>query len=188
MMSPGTSVTVLWGVWGAGWLLAARSAAPAVSRDSRPWGAVHLILLAAGLLVVIPRAPSGFLGHALAPAGPGGRWLGAGLTALGLGFAAWARAHLGRFWSSAVALKEGHVLVRTGPYRMTRHPIYTGLIAAAAGTALVRGTAGAALGAALLALGLVLKLRREERLLLRHFGPAYETYRREVPCLVPHLW
>ena len=54
--------------------------------------------------------------------------LGAIMIAAGLGFAVWARAHLGRNWSGIVTVKEGHALVRTGPYRAVRHPIYTGLL------------------------------------------------------------
>src|SRR5215813_9285698 len=51
----------------------------------------------------------------------------------------WARYCLGEFWSARVALKEGHQLIRTGPYAFVRHPIYTGMLVATIGTALVVG-------------------------------------------------
>ena len=72
--------------------------------------------------------------------------LGAMLLFTGLTLTVWARWHLGRNWSSAVAVKEGHTLVRSGPYRAVRHPIYTGLVLALPGTALAQYGALSALG------------------------------------------
>jgi protein-S-isoprenylcysteine O-methyltransferase Ste14 len=69
-----------------------------------------------------------------------------------------------------------------------RHPIYTGLIIALLATAASEATPVAALGAVLIALGLWLKARTEERFLLTELGPdAYESYRRRVPMLVPFV-
>ena len=65
------------------------------------------------------------------------------LVAAGLAFATWARVALGRFWTSAPSIKAEHDLVRTGPYALTRHPIYTGLLLALAATAMLRGTIAA---------------------------------------------
>src|SRR5215467_12702020 len=80
--------------------------------------------------------------------------VGVALTAIGLGFTVWARVQLGRFWSGTVTLKEGHELVRTGPYAVTRHPIYTGLLLALIGSAMARGTLGGLLGLVLLTFGI----------------------------------
>ncbi|HZI89483.1 MAG TPA: isoprenylcysteine carboxylmethyltransferase family protein [Candidatus Polarisedimenticolia bacterium] len=117
----------------------------------------------------------------------GTAWIGFLITFLGMALTWWARVYLGRNWSGTVTLKEGHELVRTGPYRLTRHPIYTGLILALAGTALARDTVGGWLGLGLIVLGFVLKLRGEERLLTEHFGEAYRAYQAEVPQLIPGL-
>ena len=69
-----------------------------------------------------------------------------------------------------------------------RHPIYTGLIIALLATAATEATPVALLGAVLIALGLWVKARAEERFLLSELGPeAYESYRRRVPMLVPFL-
>jgi protein-S-isoprenylcysteine O-methyltransferase Ste14 len=114
-------------------------------------------------------------------------WAGVLLAAAGLGFTAWARVQLGRFSSSAVTLKEGHALIRVGPYALTRHPIYTGLLVAMAGTALARDSVAGLLGLALLVVGFVVKLRQEERLLLEHFGSAYQAYRGDIPALIPRF-
>jgi protein-S-isoprenylcysteine O-methyltransferase Ste14 len=106
----------------------------------------------------------------------------------GLALTWWARIHLGRLWSSAITRKEEHRLIETGPYEYVRHPIYTGLIIALLATAASEATPVAVLGAVLIALGLWLKARTEERFLLTELGPdAYESYRRRVPMLIPFV-
>ena len=76
----------------------------------------------------------------------------------------------------------------TGPYGFVRHPIYTGLIIALLATAVTEATPVALSGAVLIALGLWVKARAEERFLLSELGQeAYESYRRRVPMLVPFL-
>ncbi len=54
---------------------------------------------------------------------------------LGLGFAIWARMHIGRNWGSPMTLKEEPELVTSGPYHLVRHPIYSGILVAGVGTA-----------------------------------------------------
>jgi protein-S-isoprenylcysteine O-methyltransferase Ste14 len=51
----------------------------------------------------------------------------------------WARRHLGRNWSASVVVKEGHALVRTGPYQYVRHPIYSGILLAFLGIVVTIG-------------------------------------------------
>jgi protein-S-isoprenylcysteine O-methyltransferase len=72
-------------------------------------------------------------------------WVGAVLTAVGIGFAVWARVSLGRNWISQPAVKEHHELVTTGPYTYVRHPIYAGIMLAALGTALTSSIFGVAM-------------------------------------------
>src|SRR5690349_37810 len=64
-------------------------------------------------------------------------WTGIALTWLGVATAIWARYCLGVYWSARVTLKEGHQLIRTGPYAFVRHPIYSGMLLGAVGTTLV---------------------------------------------------
>ena len=71
------------------------------------------------------------------PPGPVLPLIGAAIVAAGIGYASWARVHLGRNWSSKVVVKEDHALIRTGPYRLVRHPIYTGMLLALLGSAMV---------------------------------------------------
>ncbi|HZZ43809.1 MAG TPA: SpoIIE family protein phosphatase, partial [Tepidisphaeraceae bacterium] len=115
-------------------------------------------------------------------------WLGTVVTLAGVGFAFWARAAIGRYWSGWVELKVGHRLIRHGPYAITRHPIYTGFLVGAFGTAISAGRVDALVGVAIIAASFVHKLRKEERLLTGEFGEEYVRYRREVPALFPSGW
>jgi len=112
---------------------------------------------------------------------------GAVICALGLLVTLWARRTLAGNWSSDVTFKQGHELVRTGPYRFVRHPIYTGLLVMCLGTALEMGALRCWLACVVVGLGFWIKLSQEERLLLRHFPEAYPRYQREVSALVPGL-
>jgi len=85
-----------------------------------------------------------------------------------------------------VTLKTEHRIIKTGPYSITRHPIYTGMLLALVGMVLVRDTVVGLIGFAFIATGFVLKLRHEERMLTEHFGDDYRVYRQEVPALIPH--
>jgi protein-S-isoprenylcysteine O-methyltransferase Ste14 len=115
------------------------------------------------------------------------RTLGAAVLLAGTAFTLWARAALGTMWSSAVVAKQEHVLRADGPYGITRHPIYTGMVAMLAGSALLAGL-GHWLFALVLGVAIVLvKLHLEERLLTEVFPGEYEEYRRRVPQLVPGL-
>ena len=114
-------------------------------------------------------------------------YVGTMVTAIGLLFAIWARMFLGKYWSGTVTLKQGHELIRGGPYRLARHPIYTGFVTGAMGSAMTMGTADAFVGAAMIVITCVLKIRREERVLTAEFGDAYLRFKREVSMLVPFL-
>lgn len=115
-------------------------------------------------------------------------WLLAAVVFLGFVWAWWARVHLGRLWSGVVTLKVDHVIVRSGPYRFTRHPIYSGILLALLATAAIRDNAAAILGWCLALAGFVIKLKQEERLLHLERGAEYDAYRRDVPALVPFPW
>jgi protein-S-isoprenylcysteine O-methyltransferase Ste14 len=114
-------------------------------------------------------------------------WLAAAVAVLGLAVMLWARLALGRNWSGAVTLKEDHELIEHGPYRFVRHPIYTGLLLLALGTAMLHAWLSEFLFCAALLVALWFKLRAEERLLTRHFPEAYPRYRQRVRALIPFV-
>ena len=117
---------------------------------------------------------------------PAAGWVMVALCAFGFIFAWWARIHLGRLWSGRITRKENHRIVDSGPYGIVRHPIYTGIIIAAAATAAEKATPLAIIGAALLYIGYWMKARLEERFLSEELGPdAYAAYRARIPMLIP---
>ena len=105
----------------------------------------------------------------------------------GAAFTVWARITLGRNWSAEVTFKEDHELIESGPYALVRHPIYTGLILMALGTAINYGRAiGFALLVALCG-GLWWKARQEERIMSSHFPDAYRAYKTRVRAIIPFV-
>ena len=103
-----------------------------------------------------------------------------------LAFAWWARLHLGALWSGMLTLREGHRVVDTGPYRLVRHPIYTGFIAGAWALGLIVATPAALAGALVLTVVMSVKAGTEERFLRRELGEdSYADYAARTPMLVP---
>jgi protein-S-isoprenylcysteine O-methyltransferase Ste14 len=189
VVAPGGAMLVLWVTWLLSWFLAA-----AWSRRTRvrQTGAEQLrygVWIWAGALLIF--GTSRGLGPLLDPIYPESRvlaWAALVAVALGLGWTWWARIHLGSLWSGVVALKFDHEVVRTGPYRLTRHPIYTGLLFALLATVLIRDSWAAIAGWVLVLAGFIVKLRQEERLLSSVLGTEYSRYQLDVPALVPGLW
>jgi protein-S-isoprenylcysteine O-methyltransferase Ste14 len=112
--------------------------------------------------------------------------LGAVICVLGLAGALWSRRTLGRNWSSNVTFKQGHDLIQRGPYRWVRHPIYSSMLLMFLGTALLYDRFSSLVGFLFFFGGLWIKLRQEERLLIKHF-PEYNSYKSKVKALVPFL-
>jgi protein-S-isoprenylcysteine O-methyltransferase Ste14 len=108
------------------------------------------------------------------------------LFACGIALAVWARVHLGRNWGMPMTQRAEPELVTSGPYRFVRHPIYTGLLTAMLGTALVNNLLGLIVVAALVVFfyysGTV-----EERNLVATFPKAYPEYKNRTKMLIPFL-
>jgi protein-S-isoprenylcysteine O-methyltransferase Ste14 len=112
---------------------------------------------------------------------------GLAVTVVGTVFAIWSRLTLGRNWSSVPQVKEQHELVVKGPYRIVRHPIYTGLILAVAGTGLALDKGIGLFMVVLIFASYGLKIRVEERLMMETFPEEYPEYRRRVKALIPGI-
>jgi protein-S-isoprenylcysteine O-methyltransferase len=111
--------------------------------------------------------------------------VGLALTCVGIAFAVWARVTLGKNWSGIVTVKHEHQLVHSGPYRLVRHPIYSGLLLAIVGTAVTLGRIRGFIAVLVLLAGWWMKWRTEEKFMLQEFGAEYEQYRRHTPALIP---
>jgi protein-S-isoprenylcysteine O-methyltransferase Ste14 len=179
---------VLWLAWLAYWIIAERNVKPTRRRESLASRLMTIVVtaLAAALLAVrgarLPWLSARFLPQTMIT-----HWLGLLMVVLGLAFAVWARVHLGRNWSGTVTVKENHELIRTGPYGLVRHPIYTGLLFATLGTAVAFGEWRGLLAFGFLAVAFLFKLRREEGFMTESFPDDYPRYRAEVPALIPFV-
>lgn len=111
--------------------------------------------------------------------------IGVAITALGVGLAIWARWHLGENWSATVTVKAGHELIVSGPYRAVRHPIYTGMLTAMAGTALALGEIRGLIASGITIVAFYFKARKEERYMTSEFGETYRAYAQRTGMLVP---
>jgi protein-S-isoprenylcysteine O-methyltransferase Ste14 len=168
------------------WDVARKNAAPASSSESRASRWRHLLLTGAAQILIF--LPIYGLRQRYLPASAIVTATGLTLNAVGLALAIWARRCLGRYWSGEITIKVGHQLVRGGPYRVLRHPIYTALLSLYAGTAMVSGELHALIGMALVILAYLRKIMLEEANLMKAFGADYGDYRRQTWALLPGLF
>jgi len=178
---------LLWIIFAVYWGVASRNSAPTESSETRVSAYFHQLVLSAALLLQFWQAP-GLTGwflpqrmHFLVAAG-------VIIQAASLLLGVWARRHLGRNWSADVRIAVGHQLVRTGPYRWVRHPIYTAMLGMCLGTAIASAQYHALLGLAILVLAYLRKTRLEDQILRQTFGADYDAYRRDTWALVPLLF
>jgi protein-S-isoprenylcysteine O-methyltransferase Ste14 len=113
--------------------------------------------------------------------------IGLVLFAAGLGFAIWARRHIGRNWGTPMSQKDEPELVTSGPYQLVRHPIYSGVLVAGIGTAVALSWAWL-IAVALAGIYFVYSATIEERNLTEQFPNAYPVYRRSTKMLVPFIF
>jgi protein-S-isoprenylcysteine O-methyltransferase Ste14 len=194
MIGPLTASAAAFVLWLASWMIAALWSAQTRIHLDAARSFVHGAPTVAGFALLFGAVNAGLKGTA------GGwaqrlwqvptpfSWLLTAAVVAGFAFAWWARIHLGRLWSGSVTVKADHRVVDTGPYRLVRHPIYTGIILSAFALAAQSGRPACVLGAALIALGFTIKARFEERLLSAQLGEAaYGAYRARTPMLIPFL-
>ncbi len=188
IVQPNDAFQVIWIGWVVSWVAASlwsgRTEKRAATREM--W--TYRIVIFAGAILIVPWTAQVLGERPTWQVGYYGACGFVGVMLIGLALTWWARIHLGWLWSSAITRKEKHRIVETGPYAFVRHPIYTGLIIALLATAAIEATQVALLGALLIALGLWVKARAEERFLSTELAPeTYESYRCRVPMLVPFL-
>lgn len=147
----------------------------------------YAVQIFAALLIFTPRFRMGLLGERFLPQSLWIQLFGIALTAIGMAFTIWARYSLGKFFSADVILKQEHRLIRSGPYAIVRHPIYTGITVALAGTAFVVGEWRGVLAFVLVLATHVVKARQEEALMAAQFGDEYRLYRQNSGFLVPRF-
>ena len=188
IIQPNQTFQVVWIAWVASWIAASFWSGRTARRGTTVESWIYRIIIFAGALLIAPWTARTLGESRIWPISDYGAYALVGLMLVGLALTWWARIQLGRLWSSAITRKDEHRLVDSGPYALVRHPIYTGIIIALVATAATEATPVALLGAAIIAIGLWVKARAEERFLAAELGPdAYESYRRRVPMLVPFV-
>jgi protein-S-isoprenylcysteine O-methyltransferase Ste14 len=170
------------GAWIVFWIYWLASAASSKESVSGGWRTRLTSVSVVGVFVIAGALRDSSLAvHSLVLAA-----IGAVLFAGGIALAVWARLHLGRNWGMPTTQRAEPELVTSGPYRFVRHPIYTGLLTATLGTALVNNLLGLIVVAALAGYfyycGTV-----EERNLTATFPQAYPEYRTRTKMLIPFL-
>jgi protein-S-isoprenylcysteine O-methyltransferase Ste14 len=96
---------------------------------------------------------------------------------------------LGKQWAYAARLVEGHKLITEGPYRWVRNPIYTGMFGMLLATGLaVSHWVGLLTAIVVFAIGTMIRVRSEEKLLRQAFGQEFENYAREVAAVLPGIY
>jgi len=173
------SIGVAWVVFWLYWLVSATRAKP----GSRRRRATPPGLIAAALAVVLIRF---FRWNRLAAPEPVVQVVGATLFIAGLGVAVWARVHLGRNWGMPMTRKDEPELVTSGPYRLIRHPIYSGILLAFVGTALATNLYWLIVFA-VMGVYFVHSATVEEKLLTSSFPDAYPSYRARTKMLIPFV-
>jgi protein-S-isoprenylcysteine O-methyltransferase Ste14 len=175
---------VVWTAWALSWVIAARWASKSAARPAFREQWFYWALVVVGAVLMVFNFWTGGRGMVWMPFDTKEQILLV-LALVGLGFTWWARVHLGALWSGTVTRKAHHKVIRTGPYAIVRHPIYSGLSLALIATSLLLPGWAGLLGAAMIIASFVIKYRLEERFLMEELGPEYKTYRKQVAALVP---
>ena len=129
----------------------------------------------------------GFLGRRFLPPVLILGLVGFSLALIGMAATWWARVELGQYWSDRVIVQTDHQLVRTGPYAYMRHPIYSGVLLAVLGTALVVGEWRGVLAFLILLTNYAIKAKKEERILTERFSDEFRQHQREAGFLLPRV-
>jgi len=170
-----------WAVFCLGWLVAAFS----MKRGRVAWSRQLRIRAVIAVAAIVLIRLGAFRGNIL-NTDPSRAGVGLALFAVGLGFAIWARVHIGRNWGTPMTQKIEPELVTSGPYQLVRHPIYSGLLVAGVGTAVALDWRWL-IAVALAGVFVVYSATVEERYLTEQFPDAYPAYKRSTKMLVPFV-
>ena len=174
------AIGIAWIVFWIYWFASALGAKQGTSAWRRRTPLNGLTVVAVVVLIRV------FRGGSLAVHSPVLGAIGAVVFASGLALAVWARIHLGRNWGMPMSEKTEPELITSGPYRLIRHPIYSGLLLALLGTALATNLIGLII-VAVLAVYFYYSASIEEKNLSRTFPTAYPAYRAGTKMLIPFV-
>ncbi len=178
-MHPSLLIAFLWLAFTAYWVVSAFGTKKSVPGSRRRGSAIRILFIVAFWVVFQNPAVRRYVGHHPLSADPVVRIAGVLICAAGMAFAFWARVSLGRNWGVPMSLREGHELVTTGPYRLARHPIYTGILLASLGSGLAADTRWF-IAFLFFLIYFTYSARVEEASMMRQFPDQYPEYRRRT--------
>jgi protein-S-isoprenylcysteine O-methyltransferase Ste14 len=116
-------------------------------------------------------------------------WVGVFIMVSGVVFRRYAIAVLGKFFTATVQIRQDHQIIRAGPYRYIRHPSYLGILILALGDGIALANwLSLLLCIVLPVIGIMQRIKVEERELARHFGEEYQEYRKSTWRIIPYLY
>lgn len=182
-----SALCILWAaseIWLGWWR---RSDDRARTRDS---GTLRLLLITIyGCLVLAVWLVTTGWGRFPQPARTSLFWIGLLWMVAGMALRWWSIRVLARFFTVDVAIRPDHELIRNGPYRVLRHPSYTGALLTFYGFALALGNLGSLLVVVIpVTIAFLWRIRIEERVLSAAFPEQYAAYARETKRLLPFVW
>lgn len=183
-----TLIGIFWAIFIVVWLVSAASSKRTIYRGSWWYGAIIRVVVLVIIISLLQSSNAQYLrilsvGHYSGAVA----YLGVLLCVAGLAFAIWARVHLGKNWGMPMTLKENPELVTSGPYRFIRNPIYTGMLFAMFGSALVIGSIWFAV---FIVSGIyfIYSAKQEEKIMAGEFPDQYPAYKKRTKALIPFVW
>jgi protein-S-isoprenylcysteine O-methyltransferase Ste14 len=184
-----TAEKYLWLVIAIYWLISSLSVKKSVKRQAGWQRIVYIVtLMFAFSLLFGNHFHFPFLERRILPQDELWKIAGLILCVVGLILALLARIYLGRNWSARVTIKVDHELVQSGPYGLTRNPIYTGFLLAFCGCSMSLGMLKGYFGVFLLIVSLLIKIYKEEKFMQEVFGDKWLAYRSRVKRLIPFIY
>jgi protein-S-isoprenylcysteine O-methyltransferase Ste14 len=188
-MSILTTEKMMWLMIALYWLISAISVKRNIKRQSGWQRSIYILcVLLAFSLLFSDYFKVSFFNQIILPQSQLWKIAGLILCAAGLLFSLIARIWLGSNWSGRITIKENHELVQSGPYRITRNPIYTGFLLAFCGCSMSLGLLRGYLGILLLVICLLMKISKEESFMLEVFGDKWKSYKSRVKRLIPVIY
>jgi protein-S-isoprenylcysteine O-methyltransferase len=116
-------------------------------------------------------------------------WVGVAIMISGVVFRQYAISVLGKFFTATIQIKKDHELIQTGPYRYIRHPSYLGILIMAFGLGIAMSNwISLLLCLVLPTIGLMQRIRFEEKELEQHFGKQYQDYKKNTRRVIPFIY
>jgi protein-S-isoprenylcysteine O-methyltransferase Ste14 len=182
-------MSISWIVFLVYWAFSAIRAKKTLSTKSNLWGIISriAIFVTIVLLFKIPGFREFVRHYQTFFINPVAMDIGVIVCIAGLSFAIWARVHLGKNWGMPMSVKEKPELITSGPYRYIRHPIYTGMLCGAFGSALVYGLPWLIIFA-VVCLYFIYAAKKEEKLMTEQFPVEYPLYKSKTKMLIPFVF